>query len=212
MYSRFRLADHHRPIQSVIVSNVPGPDFPIYLGGAETVAAFPLGPITDGAGLNITVMSYRGALNWGLMACRETVPTVDALAGHLHDALAELLAACDLGEPTPVGIAARPTSTATRPRRTAARRSAATTGTAARRQPSRTQPTQKRPSQTRPSQEQPAGKESARGPSTRRQRALERSAHEPSGNEQPAREMLSIVPDGELTARPVVPNGTLPRT
>lgn len=105
MYSRLRLADRHRPIHSLVISNVPGPDFPIYLGGAETVAAFPLGPITDGAGLNITVMSYRGVLNWGLMACRETVPEVGTIADGLADTLAELMAACGLGRPHRVGLA-----------------------------------------------------------------------------------------------------------
>ena len=73
-YTRLKLADHHRPIHSLVISNVPGPDFPLYLAGAELVAGFPLGPVMDGAGLNITVMSYRGVLNWGLMACAETVP------------------------------------------------------------------------------------------------------------------------------------------
>ncbi len=105
MYTRLRLAERHRPIHSLVISNVPGPDFPIYLGGAETVAAFPLGPITDGAGLNITVMSYRGVLNWGLMACRETVPEVGSIAQALTEALAELMAACRLGRPQRVGIA-----------------------------------------------------------------------------------------------------------
>jgi diacylglycerol O-acyltransferase / wax synthase len=75
-YSRLKLADHHRPIHSLVISNVPGPDFPLYLAGSELVAGFPLGPVMDGAGLNVTVMSYRGVLNWGLMACAETVPGV----------------------------------------------------------------------------------------------------------------------------------------
>jgi WS/DGAT/MGAT family acyltransferase len=104
-YTRYRLADRHRPIHSLVISNVPGPDFPIYLGGAELVAGFPLGPVMDGAGLNITVMSYRGVLNWGLMACRETVPRVSRLARYIPDALDELLAAAGLDPATPVGIA-----------------------------------------------------------------------------------------------------------
>ena len=107
-YTRFRLAEHHRPIHSLVISNVPGPDFPIYLGGAEMVAGFPLGPVMDGAGLNITVMSYRGVLNWGLMACRETVPAVARLATYIPEALEELLASAGLDPATPVGVAAGP--------------------------------------------------------------------------------------------------------
>jgi diacylglycerol O-acyltransferase len=107
-YTRYRLAERHRPIHSLVVSNVPGPDFPIYLGGSELVAGFPLGPVMDGAGLNVTVMSYRGALNWGLMACRETVPALDRLAGYIPAALEELLDSAGLDPATPVGVAPGP--------------------------------------------------------------------------------------------------------
>lgn len=93
VYSRLGLADHHRPLHSLVISNVPGPDFPLYLAGAQMVAGFPLGPVIDGAGLNMTVMSYRGVLNWGLMACRETVPGVWDIAAAIPAALDELLGA-----------------------------------------------------------------------------------------------------------------------
>ncbi|MGO8873370.1 MAG: WS/DGAT/MGAT family O-acyltransferase [Acidimicrobiales bacterium] len=104
-YTRLRLADRHRPIHSLVISNVPGPDFPLYLGGAEMVAGFPLGPVMDGAGLNVTVMSYRGVLNWGLMACAETVPGVASIAAAIPEALDELRAAAGLVPSTPAGIA-----------------------------------------------------------------------------------------------------------
>lgn len=105
-YTRLRLADHHRPIQSLVISNVPGPDVPLYMGGAEIVAAFPLGPVMDGAGLNITVMSYRGVLNWGLLACAESVPGLPRIASAIPEALAELRTAAGLGPATAAGIAA----------------------------------------------------------------------------------------------------------
>jgi diacylglycerol O-acyltransferase len=104
-YTRLKLADHHRPIHSLVISNVPGPDFPLYLAGAELVAGFPLGPVMDGAGLNITVMSYRGVLNWGLMACAETVPRLADLAVYIPDALDELAQAAGIGATRPVGVA-----------------------------------------------------------------------------------------------------------
>ncbi|HXQ91276.1 MAG TPA: wax ester/triacylglycerol synthase family O-acyltransferase, partial [Acidimicrobiales bacterium] len=90
-YTRLKLADRHRPIHSLVISNVPGPDFPLYLAGAELVAGFLLGPVMDGAGLNITVMSYRGVLNWGLMACAETVGGVWDIAAGVPRALDQLL-------------------------------------------------------------------------------------------------------------------------
>jgi WS/DGAT/MGAT family acyltransferase len=104
-YTRLRLANHHRPIHSLLISNVPGPDFPLYLGGAELVAAFPLGPVLDGAGLNVTVMSYRGVLNWGLIACAETVPGVTAIAAAIQVSLDELRSAAGLTPSTSTGIA-----------------------------------------------------------------------------------------------------------
>jgi diacylglycerol O-acyltransferase len=104
-YTRLKLADHHRPIHSLVISNVPGPDFPLYLAGAEMVAGFPLGPVMDGAGLNITVMSYRGVLNWGLMACAETVPRLADLALYVPDAIDELASAAKLAPARPVGVA-----------------------------------------------------------------------------------------------------------
>jgi diacylglycerol O-acyltransferase / wax synthase len=106
-YTKLRLADHHRPIHSLLISNVPGPDIPLYLGGAEVVAAFPLGPVMDGAGLNITVMSYRGVLNWGLVACTESVPGLPSIATSIVEALDELRTATGLGPATPTGIASR---------------------------------------------------------------------------------------------------------
>jgi diacylglycerol O-acyltransferase len=105
-YTKLRLAERHRPIHSLVISNVPGPDIPLYMGGAEIVATFPLGPVMDGAGLNITVMSYRGVLNWGLMACTESVPGLLSIAAAIPDALDELRTAAGLGPSTPAGIVA----------------------------------------------------------------------------------------------------------
>ena len=109
-YTRLRLAEHHRPIHSLVISNVPGPDIPLYMGGAEIVAAFPLGPVMDGAGLNVTVMSYRGVLNWGLLACTESVPGLMSIAAAIPDALEELRNAARLGPATPAGIVAEATN------------------------------------------------------------------------------------------------------
>ena len=72
---------------------MPGPPFPLYLAGAELVAAYPMGPIMEGAGLNITVLSYRDAVDFGFMADPELVPDVWELADHVQTAFAELKAA-----------------------------------------------------------------------------------------------------------------------
>jgi hypothetical protein len=59
------------------------------------VSMYPMGPIMDGGGLNITVMSYMGQMCFGLVACRETLPGVWDVAAHLRHALDELLKAAD---------------------------------------------------------------------------------------------------------------------
>ncbi len=100
LYTRMRLAERHRPIANLVISNVPGPDFPLYLAGAELEAGFPLGPAMDGMGLNVTIMSYRGVLYWGIIACPESVPRIWEFAAHLPVALDELLAAADLDPAT----------------------------------------------------------------------------------------------------------------
>jgi diacylglycerol O-acyltransferase / wax synthase len=79
-----------RPAWNLVISNVPGPQIPLYQAGAHMEAHYPISVITDGMGLNITVMSYCGALNFGIVADREQVPDVWSLIGWLGDALEEL--------------------------------------------------------------------------------------------------------------------------
>jgi WS/DGAT/MGAT family acyltransferase len=97
LYSKLRLSDRHRPIANLVISDVPGPDFPLYFGGAELKGGFPLGPVIDGMGLNITIMSYRGVLYWGIITCPETIPKIWDLTAEIPVALDELLARA--GEP-----------------------------------------------------------------------------------------------------------------
>jgi WS/DGAT/MGAT family acyltransferase len=89
-YTHMKLADKHRPIHNVIISNVPGPPFPLYLAGAELVAAYPLGPVFEGAGLNITVLSYMGNVDFGFNAAASLLPDIWDLADAVQPALTEL--------------------------------------------------------------------------------------------------------------------------
>jgi len=81
-YANLRLADRHPVVHNLVISNVPGPPVPLYLMGARIEALCPLGPVFHGAGLNITVMSNAGRMHVGAIACRESVPDIDALVGH----------------------------------------------------------------------------------------------------------------------------------
>jgi WS/DGAT/MGAT family acyltransferase len=82
---------HRLPPFNVTISNVPGPNVPVYLCGAKLLAHYPVSVITAGQGLNMTVVGYLGRLHFGLTSCRELVPDIDALASYLVDEL-ELLA------------------------------------------------------------------------------------------------------------------------
>ena len=79
-----------RPSWNLVVSNVPGPQFPLYLAGARLEALYPVSVITDGLGLNITVMSYLGHLDFGIVADREQMPDVWSLIDSLREELALL--------------------------------------------------------------------------------------------------------------------------
>lgn len=99
MYTKYRVAARHRPIYNLVVSNVTGPRKPLYFGGARMLAAYPLGPIVEGAGLNITVMSYGTDIDFGMVAARTLLPDLADIAGHIREATAELLAAARKIEP-----------------------------------------------------------------------------------------------------------------
>jgi WS/DGAT/MGAT family acyltransferase len=96
VYGRLRLAERIRPAVNLVVSNVPGPPFPIYFAGARLVALHPLGPIFDDLGLNLTVISYLDHVDFGFIGCRELVPDADDLAARVPEAMAELLKAAEV--------------------------------------------------------------------------------------------------------------------
>jgi WS/DGAT/MGAT family acyltransferase len=86
----FSLASRGRPMWNLVISNVPGPQFPLYMAGARLVANYPISVITDGMGLNLTVMSYDGWLDFGIVADRDQMPDAWELMAWLREALEEL--------------------------------------------------------------------------------------------------------------------------
>jgi WS/DGAT/MGAT family acyltransferase len=96
--ARLRLLERINPF-NLIISNVPGPNIALYYAGAKLLTYYPLSAIAEGQGLNITVMSYGGGLHFGLIADRDLVPDLDAMAGYLADELSDLLHAVVPDEP-----------------------------------------------------------------------------------------------------------------
>ena len=93
MYTLAGLSSLTPPIMNLIISNVPGPPFPLYTAGARVEAMYPMGPLLYGTGINITVFSYVGSIDFGFMVCRELVADHWSLAEGIPIALDELLTA-----------------------------------------------------------------------------------------------------------------------
>jgi len=91
--SRLRLADRIAQPFNLVISNVPGPRQPLYFAGAKLCHQFPVSIVTDGQGLNITVVSYLDRLDFGFIVDRELVPDVWDLADMHVDEIGRLFAA-----------------------------------------------------------------------------------------------------------------------
>ena len=83
--------DWSRRMFNLVVSNVPGPQFPLYAGGARMLAAYPVVPLAKGQAVSVGLTSYDGGMFFGLNADRDAMTDVDVLAECLQSALAELL-------------------------------------------------------------------------------------------------------------------------
>ncbi|MBN8494707.1 MAG: wax ester/triacylglycerol synthase family O-acyltransferase [Burkholderiales bacterium] len=79
-----------RPMFNITISNVPGPDKPLYFRGAKLEAIYPASIVTHGQALNITCESYAGTMNFGFTGCHSSVPSLQKLAIYTAEALAEL--------------------------------------------------------------------------------------------------------------------------
>jgi WS/DGAT/MGAT family acyltransferase len=92
MVSRLKLADRMNPPFNVVISNVPGPNHALYSAGAELKHFYPVSMLTDGQGLNMTVQSYNGNLDFGFVADRDLVPDLWTMTDLLQASMKELMA------------------------------------------------------------------------------------------------------------------------
>lgn len=84
---------HRLPPFNTVISNVPGPNIPIYLAGAQLLSHHPVSVVTDGNALNLTVIGYLGQLHFGLVAAREVAPDLAEMMVWLEEELDLLLEA-----------------------------------------------------------------------------------------------------------------------
>src|SRR4051794_1226453 len=87
---------------NLVVTNVPGPQFPLFLGDRELLDIFPMVPLGRNLGLGVAIASYNGTMNFGLVGDFNLLHDLDDLAGDLDVALEELRAAA---QPAPTAAA-----------------------------------------------------------------------------------------------------------
>jgi diacylglycerol O-acyltransferase len=104
--SRSKLAERLSPLTNVLISNVPGPQVPLYFAGARLRTYYPVSIPAHGSALNMTVQSYNGSLDFGLTACRRAVPDVADLADYVVEEHRKLLALIGSREPAQAEAAA----------------------------------------------------------------------------------------------------------
>ena len=76
---------------NLVVTNVPGPQFPMYLAGAEMVETYPVPPLLSGFSVSVGVTSYDGAVYYGISADRDSLPDIDVLGQCVRESLDELV-------------------------------------------------------------------------------------------------------------------------
>jgi diacylglycerol O-acyltransferase len=111
LWGRSKIADSLPPIANVTISNVPGPQVPLYMAGAKVNTYYPVSIPAHSMALNMTVQSYNGMLDYGLIACRRAVPDIDDLANYVvaaHQELDELAAKQNGATLSPVSAPAEP--------------------------------------------------------------------------------------------------------
>jgi diacylglycerol O-acyltransferase / wax synthase len=109
LYSSLRLARFHPPVFNLVVSNVAGPPVDLYIAGARVAGLFPMGPVMEGTGLNLTVLSEAHALDVGIMACPELVPHVEELGAGFVDGIRDLTVRARQVSRRPAGIGVQAT-------------------------------------------------------------------------------------------------------
>ena len=79
------------PVFNVAISNVPGPNMTLYFAGAKQISTYPVSIVYHSMALNITLQSYNGWLDFGVIGCRRALPDIANLAKYMQAAHVELL-------------------------------------------------------------------------------------------------------------------------
>jgi len=90
LYSKYNIKDLHRPPFNVTITNVPGPNAPLFLNGHKVVSIFGLTPVVDGFGLIIAAFSYNGQVSITTTSDAKTMPDADVFSKYIRESANEL--------------------------------------------------------------------------------------------------------------------------
>ncbi|MBK8517257.1 MAG: wax ester/triacylglycerol synthase family O-acyltransferase [Saprospiraceae bacterium] len=93
LYSRYKISEFHKPIFNVTITNVPGPQMPLYINGHKMITVMGSAPIIDGMGLIITILSYDGHITISPVSDTNSMPDLDQFTVYLRESANELEAA-----------------------------------------------------------------------------------------------------------------------
>jgi hypothetical protein len=99
LYERSNMSAVMPPLANVVVSNIPGPQVPLYAAGARMSTYWPMSIVEHGVGLNITMMSYAGAMDFGFTTARSAVPDARELSHALAATFDELVEKSQMAKP-----------------------------------------------------------------------------------------------------------------
>ncbi|MDX2301731.1 MAG: wax ester/triacylglycerol synthase family O-acyltransferase [Microscillaceae bacterium] len=93
IYSRYKISEMHNPVFNVTITNVPGPQVPLYINGHKLISVMGMAPIIDGMGLIITIFSYNGLVTISPTSDAKTMPDIDTFTRYIRESANELEAA-----------------------------------------------------------------------------------------------------------------------
>lgn len=93
IFEMLGLSNWVRPIANILVSNMPGPSESLYFKDSQMLAAYPISTITPGGGVNITMVTYSGKANIGLVCCKSKIVSLEPLARYCIEAF-DILEKC----------------------------------------------------------------------------------------------------------------------
>ncbi|MFT6021325.1 MAG: diacylglycerol O-acyltransferase, partial [Saprospiraceae bacterium] len=85
LYTRFQISSMHNPVFNVTITNVPGPQFPLYLNGHKLLSVMGMAPVVDGMGLIITILSYNGLLTISSTSDANSMPDIDNFSQYIRE-------------------------------------------------------------------------------------------------------------------------------